>query len=135
MPSPNTGPFDFQEQPSRPRSRKGSNGLLLALGITGAFVGCCVLPIGCGSFYLLSFRANPNVTRENYEKLRLGMKLREVEAIFGGSGSSVYILNKPSDKNWYGWRNGDTSISVRVDDPKKGGDARVEEFSMQQNGP
>jgi hypothetical protein len=125
-------PFDFDdESPSPPRRRrksKMSTGSIIALIAVGVVV---VIGVPWGllggiKFLGSSFGAfdNPNVTQANLDRIRLGMTLKEVEAIMGGKGSPT----SGRDGTLFEWRNGDASITVVVADTNPGPESKVVRF-------
>jgi hypothetical protein len=121
----NADPFDFGEdsvRSQRPRRKSGkSTGSIIGLSV----VGFCVLAgLVAGIYFLGSlFQAfdNPNVSQANYDRIKLDMRLKEVEAIMGGKGSPTHAR----DGTLFEWRYGDAFIEVGVWDKNPGPESRI----------
>jgi hypothetical protein len=127
-------PFDFDDpEPSpplrsRPRRKSGmSTGSIIALIVVGLII-VVIVPwalLGGLNFLGLGAFDNPNVTQANLERIHLGMKLKEVEAIMGCKGSRT----DGRDGTLFEWRNGDASIEVAVAETNPGPDSEIVRFS------
>jgi hypothetical protein len=122
----NADPFDFGEgsvSSQRPRRKSGmSTGSIIALIVIIVF---CVMPGLVGGIYFLGSLSqafnNPNVTQANYDRIKLDMRLKEVEAIMGGKGSQT----SARDGALFEWRNGDAFIEVAVADKNPGPESEI----------
>jgi hypothetical protein len=124
-------PFDLGEGPirERPRRKSGmSTGSIIAL-IVGVVAVCFILLAVVGGIYFLGssplFFNNPNVTQANYDRIKLDMSLKEVEAIMGGKGSPTHAR----DGTLFEWRNGDAFITVGVADTKPRPESKIVHIS------
>jgi hypothetical protein len=123
-------PFDFDDaEPSprpRPRPRRKSRmstSRIIALIVVGLVIVVIVPWALLGGFNLFGLGAfdNPNVTQANLDRIHLGMKLKDVEAIMGCKGSRT----DGRDGTLFEWRNGDASIEVAVADTNPGPDSTI----------
>jgi hypothetical protein len=102
-----------------------STARIIALTLVGVVIVVCVLlgvvgALNFPGFPFLGFN-NPNVTPANRDRIKLDMRLKEVEAIIGGKGSPTYAR----DGTLFEWRNGDASIEVGVADTNPGPESRI----------
>ena len=128
---------DREEDEERPRRKKekkrSKKGLIIGLSVGGG-----VLAVGVGIllFVLLGSHNNPNVTEENFDRIKKGMSQEEVEKILGkGEKSSHAALCKamyeppPKDPpvkggkiaaHYYRWKNKTDSIFLLIAIPGEG---------------
>jgi F0F1-type ATP synthase membrane subunit c/vacuolar-type H+-ATPase subunit K len=140
----------------RPRKKKSNKGLIIGLSVGGVLVSLCCCG-GVGMYFGGVFdgiAGNDKVTKANYEQLKVGMTMAEVEAIAGSGRSasasdvnSVFLMAGGRDsamvrgifdqglakKAVYRWKNGnDTILILFTAAPASGGKAQYFVFSERQ---
>jgi hypothetical protein len=155
-PRPARSRRDDDELPRPRRKKKSSTGLIvgLVLGLGGLLAVCL-----CGggvAYYITRNVVNPNVTKENYDRLHEGMTMAEIEAILGSGSQSnaVEVQNAYSHAGpgayppvgqmyarafgsgaVYRWKNGDDILIIVFSAaPNAGGTLKYKLF-QQKTGP
>ncbi len=132
----------------RPRKERSNKGLIIGLAVGGVLVSLCCCG-GVGMYFGGVFDGivgNDKVTKANYEQLKVGMTMAEVEAIVGSGRSAsasevndVFLMAGGRDsamirgifdqglakKAVYRWKNGyDTILILFTAAPASGGKAQ-----------
>ena len=92
---------DDAETPARKGKRRAAKGPLLKrfptwMLLTGGGVALLVLVLGCGgvAWLALSLFGGPSITKDNYDKIKMGSSEKDVTAVMGQPNSSIEDIAK-----------------------------------------